>query len=353
MAAMLRTVLGDVEPSTMGATLPHEHVLVDLDQYWNPAGDPMADSDPSANPRVDNLWHWRECPCANRGNLHMNDERDAIAELKTLRDWGIGTLVEVTPIGSGRDVMGLRRVSKASGVHVVAGSSFYLASGYTAEVTQLSDSQLVDRLVRDITVGVDDTGIRAGIIGEVGLSWPLDPFEERSLAAAVRAHLLTGAAVTVHCPYYMRDVDVLQQIAQRIGDLGAEMSRVILGHCDSFVRDPRFLQVVGELGCCIELDLFGQTGYEDAVDFVYPSDEVRVEAILGMIDAGLADKLFLSHDVAFKTSMQTHGGHGYAYVHRVIIPWLKRMGASEDALDQILVRNAQRVLPIESAAVAD
>lgn len=346
---MLRTVGGDVDPSTMGATLPHEHVLIDIDSYWEPGEVPLPDSDdPTASPRIGDLWHWLEFPCANRGNLHMNNEADAIAELSTLEAYGIGTLVELTSIGIGRKPVGLARVSEATGVNIVAGSSYYLGAAQSDEVKSMTEDLMVEQIVNDITVGIDGTDIRAGVIGEVGLSWPIEPVEERVLAASVRAQQITGAAISIHNPYYVPGAETLREITQRIADLGADMSRVIMGHCDGFARDPKFLDIAPELGCYIEFDLFGQFGYEPDVDFTYPSDGVRIEAIIGLAKAGLADRVLLSQDVAFKTSMQTHGGHGYTYVPRTIVPWLKRRGMDDSAVHQIMVRNAQQVFPIAS-----
>ncbi|GAA3789856.1 phosphotriesterase family protein [Amycolatopsis tucumanensis] len=347
MPGTLRTVRGDIDPAEMGSTLPHEHVFGEVDMYWDPGDDPRASADPASSPTLENLWHWRENPCANRGNVHMGDEQDAIDELSILPDLGVGTLVNLSPIGMGRNAAGLRHVSEVTGVHIVAGSTYYVAASWPDERKSMTEEAMAEEIVGDITVGMDGTDVRAGIVGEVGLSWPIDPLEERALAASVRAHRQTGAALSIHNPYYVPGADTLLEIGRRIAGLGADMNRVIMGHCDGFSRDPRFVDVVAELGCYVELDLFGYpSGYEPEVDFVYPSDELRVETILGLIKTGLADRLLLSHDICFKTSRQKFGGNGYGYIHRVIVPWLKRKGADDDALDQILVRNAQTVLPL-------
>lgn len=351
MTAKLRTVLGDIESAEMGATLPHEHVFGDVEMYWYPGDDPRAEREPDSVPRLDNLWHWRENPCVNRGNLHMGDERDGIDEVGLLPSLGVGTLVNLSPIGMGRNAAGLRRVSEATGVHIVAGSAYYVAASWPEERRTMTEDQMVEEIVNEITVGMEGTDIRAGIVGEVGLSWPLDPLEERSLAASVRAHRLTGAALSIHNPYYVPGAGTMREIGKRLADLGADMSRVIMGHCDGFARDPQFVDVAVELGCYVELDLFGYpSGYEAEVDFVYPSDELRVDTILGLIKAGLAYRVLLSHDICFKTSRQKYGGNGYGYIHRVIVPWLRRKHAGEEALEQILVRNAQTVLPIADPA---
>lgn len=352
MSTKLRTVRGDIEPSEMGSALPHEHVLGSVDVFWEPSDDPLADPDPESGPTLANLWHWRENPTANRGNVHLATEEEAVDEIKILPDLGVGTLVCVSPFApepgdNVANATGLKRVSEATGVHIVSGTSYYVADFYPEEIQALTEDQMVEQIVQAVTVGIGGTDVRAGIIGEVGLSsWPPVPFEERSLAASVRAQRQTGAALTIHNPYFM-PLETLREVGQHLVDLGADMSRVIMGHCDGFARDPRFIDLVADEEYYIEVDMFGVSGgYIPAADFVLPSDEVRVEAILNMIEAGLGDRLLLSHDICLKTSRETYGGNGYGYIHRVIAPWLRRRGAGDDALDQILVRNGQKVLPM-------
>lgn len=348
MTLSLRTVLGDIDPATMGGTLPHEHLLIDQRSWWTPTDDPRHDRTTTGTPTLDTLWEWHESPLVNRGNLHLNDEDLAVREIECLPELGIGTIVDVSNIGLGRDVEGLRRISERSGVNVVAGSSFYLADSQTDEVKAMGEEEMVESIVRDVTKGIDGTDVKAGVIGEVGLSWPLEEMEKRALSASVRAMRLTGAAMTIHSPYFLRDVDVLKEICDLIAGWGADLSRVIMGHCDSFTRDPRFVEVAPELGCVIELDMFGMTGYDAESGWTYPSDEDRVNAIKGIVDAGFADRVLLSHDVGMKTALQAYGGHGYGYVPRVIVPWLKRIGIDDEAIEQIVVGNCQRILPLVS-----
>lgn len=349
MTAKLRTVLGDINPSEMGATLPHEHVQGICDMYWYPDDDPLADPDPAAGPRIDNLWHWKENICANKGNMHMTDEQVVADEMSILPDLGVRTVVNLTPIGMHRNVEGLQRISKAAKVNIVAGSTYYVAEAHPSDLKDMTEEQISQRIVDDITIGMDGTNIRAGIVGEVGLSWPIDPIEDRVLAASVDAHLRTGAALSIHNPYFAHGtggLEPLRKISQRISELGADMSRVIMGHTDGFARDPEFVDLAREYGYVVELDLFGYAGYEAEVDFTYPTDADRVEVILALAEAGMADRVVLSHDIAFKTTLKKWGGHGFGYIHRMIVPWLQRRGLDDKALTQILETNCQTVLPM-------
>jgi phosphotriesterase-related protein len=124
------------------------------------------------------------------------------------------------------------------------------------------------------------------------------------------------------------------------------MSRVILGHCDTYLNDPRFMDVVPTLSCNIQVDMFGNSGYEKGFDFTYPSDETRVEGLLELMQNGMLERLTVSQDCGLKTCLRSYGGHGYDYIPRAIVPWLIRRGAQQDWIDQVLIRNPQRLFPI-------
>ncbi len=350
MEKKLRTVLGDIDPQSMGGALPHEHILNDESMWWVSSEDKRSDNTRDGVPTMDMLWYWQENMTANLSNLILEDEKVAIDEISDLRDeYGIGTIIEVTNIGLGRDITGLKRISEASGIHIVAGAGFYTSDSVSDEIRSMSEDQLFDIIVKDIEVGVDGTDIRAGVIGEVGLSWPIQPFEERMLAASVRAMKHTGVAMTLHSPYYLRDVSVLREICDKLEIMGADMSRVVMGHCDSFTRDPAFIEVASRFECMIQFDMFGFVGFEpEPMGFSYPPAETLVETIAALVKAGLSDRILISHDNGLKTNMKIYGGRGYGYISRVILPWLRHVGVDEQAIEQILIKNSQRIFPIKT-----
>jgi phosphotriesterase-related protein len=193
----------------MGGTLTHEHLFIAGDGGYCDHGDELAETSPDGVPRLDTLWHWRENIDINRGNLRLDNEDVATKEVSALRDYGIGTLLDLTSVGLGGNIRAVERVSVATGLNIVAGTGYYTGGSQSPEVLCTSEDDMVNRIVRDIEEGIDGTGICAGVIGEVGVSWPLKAFEERSLAASVRAMKHTGAAMSIHLPFHLSDVGIL------------------------------------------------------------------------------------------------------------------------------------------------
>lgn len=347
----LRTVVGDVDVSGMGSTLTHEHLFISGDSHWEQTGsDP--DPSPTAEPAISDLWRWRENLDGNRSNLRLDDEAVAKHEVSLLRSFGYNTLLDLTTIGLGRRPDALRRVAEATGLNIVAGTGFYSGATLPDDVATWDEDRMVETMVRDIEVGIDGTDIKAGVIGEVGISWPIKPVEQRSLAASVEAMRRTGAAMSIHTPFHKNDVSILEEISDSLRSLGADMSRVVLGHCDTYTTNPRFFDVASDLGCVLQIDMFGNSGYESAMDFHYPSDEQRIAAVLRLIEMGLADRLMISQDCGLKTCLRSYGGHGYDYIPRVIAPRLRREVAQSNSLELVLEKNAQRIFPLATTPSA-
>ncbi|MCA9859570.1 MAG: phosphotriesterase, partial [Thermomicrobiales bacterium] len=167
VASDVMTVLGMIEPSALGVVLPHEHILV-------------------------NAVRWD-------AEIWIDDVELAIAEVSHFRALGGSTIVEVTSCGLGRDPIGLARVSRETGVNIVMGSGWYHEGCYSQEIWRKTANEIADEIVRDLTEGVPRTGVRAGIIGEVGCRGDfVTPAEERVLRAAARAHHETGRSIITH-----------------------------------------------------------------------------------------------------------------------------------------------------------
>lgn len=343
--AKLRTVLGDVEAAQMGRTLTHEHLFISGDGGWEQPG-PEYDASPEATPTLDTLWKWRENLDGNRANLRLDNEDVAVEEVSQLRDHGFNTVLDLTTVGLGPRPAALKRVAERTGLNIVAGTGYYTGGTLSDEVAALTEDEMVEVMVRDIEVGMDGTDVKAGVIGEVGLSWPIKAVEHRSLAASIEASRRTGVAVSIHTPFSKNDVTILETVSATLTSLGADMSRVILGHCDTYTTNERFFDVAADLGCVLQIDMFGNAGYESGLDFYYPSDEQRVDAVARLVEAGLADRLMVSQDCGLKTCLRSYGGHGYDYVPRAIAPRLERRIGDAGLVEQILSRNAQRIFPL-------
>ena len=169
---------------------------------------------------------------SNRDNLLLKDEETAIRELMLYKRAGGGTLVEASTIGLGRDPRGLRRIAKATGVNIVMGAGFYVDDVHPDGMDERSESDLADQIAGEILSGVDGTDIRAGIIGEIGCSWPLTANERKVLRAAAAAQRRTGSAVLIHPG---RNQDAPKEVLDVLAEARADLGRVIIGHLDRTV----------------------------------------------------------------------------------------------------------------------
>lgn len=341
--AILRTVLGDVDPASMGRVLPHEHLLLNAETWHAPGPHDRVVTWP---PRIEDLWSVRENPMGYPENLILDNEAEAIAELELLKGTGFKTVIEVTSVGLNRNPEGLARIASSTGLNIIAGSSHYVGASLPFAALDLNVRQLSERIIQDIEQGINGTGIRAGVIGEVGLSWPLEESETRALEASVLAQRATGAAITIHSPFSEGEAEVLQEIVDLLVGWDADLDKVIMGHCDGFTQDPRFFDIGPQLGCALEFDMFGHEGFEWGVNWRQPSDHSRVEAIRTLTASGMADRILISQDITNKSGRCRYGGHGYGYIPRVIVPWLRSVGLSELDLDKILVGNPRRIFPL-------
>ncbi len=137
--------------------------------------------------RIENLGWLKRNGVGSVDNLRLLDEEVAIDELGRFKRAGGGAVVDMGNNGLCRDPEGLARVSRATGVHVVMGAGYYVGGSHPPELADRPVDDLVEEMVRDITVGVDDTGIRAGILGEIGCSYPLMETEVKVLEAVAEA----------------------------------------------------------------------------------------------------------------------------------------------------------------------
>ena len=254
MVGKVQTVLGAVEPSSLGIALTHEHLLIDLSRLFEPPDEAGARATyyaPLTQETLSRIRHYHE---ANLENYRLLDVDAAIDELGLYAQRGGGAVVDATSIGIARDPVGLARISRATGVSVIMGAAFYVDDAHPDYARRASADELAERIDRDVAEGVDGSGIRSGVIGEVGCSFPLTPNERKVLTAAAQAQRSTGAPILIHPG---RGEDSPIEIIEALDQAGADLSRTIIGHLDRTVFERETLTAIGEAGCWFEWDLFG------------------------------------------------------------------------------------------------
>ncbi|HEY7735297.1 MAG TPA: amidohydrolase family protein [Candidatus Limnocylindrales bacterium] len=308
----VQTVLGPIDPATLGLTLPHEHTQIAL---WHIEG------------RHD---YWQL----------TRDESLILEELARFVAAGGSALVDLTLPGVGRDPDWLSAIARSSGLHLIMGCGWYRGAYYPAEalIDRRSVDDLADELVREIEHGVGASGVRPGIIGEIGTDKPwLSAQEERVHRAAARAARRTGLAITTHAVQSAVGQDQLRVFE----DEGADLSRVVIGHADSYPRLDHYLAVV-DRGASVEFDFLGM-----AFTPLERHGEPRVIELLGeLVARGHADRILLSQDVCHDSQLRAYGGHGYTYLAETFLPLLREAGIPDHVLEAITVGNPRRLLTI-------
>ena len=274
---LVQTVLGPVPPSELGPTTTHEHIYIDFSFMYRPAQDTPSPEMADAPITLENLGWIRRNYYSNRSNLHLMDLNTTIKEVTMYREVGGGAIVDATTTAIGRNPDALARISRESGVHIIMGAGFYVDAVHPEDMDERTVEDLAREISDDIMQGVGDSGIQAGIIGEVGCTWPLTPNERKSLAAAAVAQQETGAAILIHPG---RHPDAPLEILELLANSGADISRVIMGHLDRTVFEFDALQRIAASGCYLEWDLFGNEGsYYPLAELDMPSDAQRLDFI--------------------------------------------------------------------------
>ncbi|WP_271216015.1 phosphotriesterase family protein [Streptosporangium carneum] len=342
------TVTGGVAPSSLGATLPHEHLLSD----FAPPGD-TAESwarvgrvRPSGASRLQlyrapltmELLGEIGMGAPNRDDWLLGEEELAANEAAAFKLAGGGTLVDVTSVGLGRDPAGLRRIAETTGLNVVMGSGWY----HPAWVEGLADrdvESLTEEIVRDLVEGVD--GVRAGIIGELAALDPEEPAERAVLVAAARASAATGAAITLD---RSGDPAVQQRVLDLLAEEGADLTRVAVGHCDALSPRPDELEPLLERGVFVQFDQLGRLPSALSVS----DDQDVVAAVLELARRGHAERILLSQDVSTKSQLLAYGGGGYGFILQQFVPYMRMLGADDALIESVTVRNPRRLLTIQT-----
>ena len=281
-------------------------------------------------------------PYSSRDNLLVLDEQIAMKEARLYRASGGGTIVDATTIGIGRDPEGLARISRGSGINIVMGAGYYVGATHPMSLSGSSEDEIASDIVRDITTGVGNSGVKAGIIGEIGCSWPLTKNERKVLRGAAGAQRSTGAAISIHPGRYK---EAPLEILEILKDSGADLNRVIMGHIDRTIDSVDGLLHLVATGCVLEFDLFGtEVSFHPWTNFDMPNDTTRMDLIKAMIDNGWADKIVISHDICTKHRLVKYGGHGYGYILEYIVPRMIKRGFEEDDIYKLLHSNPTRLL---------
>lgn len=164
------TVTGEVSPSELGITLPHEHIFATFSDK------------PERYPTY--------------------PEKDlldtVIPYFKKLKKLGIGTIVDARSAYFGRHPEYLKRISEETEIHIITNTGYYGgAKGQyiPKHVAEETAQQVAQRWMREISRGIDETGIYPGIIKTAIEHRPMLDVDKKLIKAAAIAHKNTGLPI--------------------------------------------------------------------------------------------------------------------------------------------------------------
>lgn len=266
------------------------------------------------------------------GDLGTDSFDELAADLRLVYDHGVRNIVDLTNQTMGRDPEYVRRLGEETGISIFLSTGTYLEVYSGPYIEKRSVDELAHEAVRDLTEGIDDTGIKADVIGEIAWSKP-EPgvLEYKAWEAYCIAAKRTGALVSTHPS---RGKHMIPQIRYLL-DHGIPPERIVIGHIE-FFPDVETLMKILDSGVTIGLDMIGKIGKE--------RDEYRADLVKKVRDLGKLSQLTLSLDICRKEQLKVNGGYGYVHLFETFIPMLKKRGITDDDLELILKENPRRLL---------
>jgi len=321
----VQTVLGPVDSSKLGFTLSHEHI----------------------NASSAGIWQAWPALLGGRATFIAN----AVDQLKRAKDEGVNSIIDCTTIDLGRDIRLMEEISRKSGMQVIASTGHWLDPSNTMRARTIEE--LTDFFVREATVGIEGTDVKAGII-KVANGGMIDAFGEKLLRAASRASKATGLPMTTHSPGAQR---VGEKQAAIFEEEGVSPSKVCIGHTDNSPAD--YQAGLARRGYYLGMDQLPRGGpAPPGTPLQAPGAltwEQRYAQIKALVDAGFTNRLMLGNDHSLGMTLQTTASDplrvaqnpdGMLFVVRRAIPALRKIGISDQAIRTMTVEVPRRFLEV-------
>lgn len=329
---MISTVTGEINEKDVGITSVHEHIFIDMRKCVDP-------------PEVPSKVFYDKINCENRvevfkdpygilDNALLDEKEYAVEELEYFKAWGGQTIIDCTLDEIGRDPLAMKEISERTGVNIILGCGHYYQKAHPDYIKNATAEELADEMIKDLTVGIGDTGIKAGIIGEIGTSAVMSEDEKKVLKAAGIAGSKTKKAIHVHTDLYTENG---YEIIEILTNQGVEPSKICIDHIDVWIR-PDYIRGLLKKGVYVEFDNFGKEFYvSEERRFAY--DLERIIELKKLIDEGYKDRILVCNDICLKTMWKKYGGLGYAHILRDVRSMALENGIDDKVYNSLLTDN--------------
>jgi len=338
------TVCGEKKIEDLGVILPHEHLFIDISNQFTEPVTPFEKNLAYQKVSMNNLGYLRRDPYVVKDNLILSEYDIARDELMTFKDCGGQSIIDVTPIGIGREPKQLQKLMDETGVNIIAGCGFYTHDTHPADIEKKSVEDITELIMNDLLIGMDHTQVRSGVIGEIGTSQQIHPNEKKVLRAAGKAQSRSRVPIFIHIyPWSKNGIEVLDILESE----GANPSQVVICHSDVDMN-PNYMISVMKRGAFIEFDNFGKEFWipVEKRNFAggnFATDRDRVQVIRKLVDLGYQNRLLITNDICVKAMLHAYGGWGYDHILSNIVPMLIDVGVEEKIVWEIVIKNPQQL----------
>ena len=341
----IQTVTGAVSSESVHRICVHEHLILDM---THEAIEPLTAEARQLfwdEVRMEHLGRLRHNPYVVRTNLVLDSVDDAVEEVRPLMAAGCDLLLDLTSVGLGRDVEKLREISTRSGLKVVCGCGLFVHDSRVGPYEDWSVGKITAAMLREIREGVGETGIRPGVIGEIGTSEILYPIERRALLAAANASLETGLPVYIHTyPWSRAGLEAVDLLLAE----GVKPRSICICHLDVCFDEGTIFRAL-DRGVYVEFDNLSKEFYFPSDDGAFAggpfeTDVARARMLKRLVDLGYADRLLLANDLCLKASLHKYGGDGYDYVFNHFAMMMRMEGIAEEEVHRLLDENPRSFL---------
>lgn len=341
----IETVLGSIDSSELGLIAPHEHIFIDVSFEAQTPNNKEQIELFESKVGINNIDVLRRNPFLVRDNLTLDNLETAVYEVERFKKAGGKTIVDLTNIGIKRDLAKIREVSARTNVNIIAGCGLYTGLTIPEKYTKMNGDQLAKEMIDEIKNGEKQTGIKPGVIGEIGTSEVIEDIEEVSLRAAAYANLETKLPIYIHTySWSQASLEAIKILTKE----GVKPEQICICHLD-VAFDYDYLNKVFDSGVYAMFDNFGKEYYFPKVDAVFSggpfeTDIDRVRMIMRLIKEKRTDRLMLATDVCLKSLLHSYGGWSYDHVFTNIMMMMENEGISKEDIDTIINKNPTRFI---------
>jgi len=320
----INTVTGPIETAKLGKTLMHEHLLIAFPGWESDTG-------------FENM-------------NHRDMVKVCVDKVEELKSAGFTSLLDPCPNDLGRSVDLMGEVAARTGFNIICATGLYHhhlggMPYWSMKLAYDPDGEkiLTDLFIKEITEGVQGTGVKAGVIKLATAAPPFTDYEKTIFRAGAKAALATNTPITTHTDAILGDEQL-----EYLKSLGVPAHRIVIGHCCGSPDHDYHMRIVNG-GSYIGFDRFG-------LELVRP-DEGRVESLLKLLGKGATNQVIISHDSVWcwkgrmlpqsAIEQMDAGGMSMRFT-RVIAPMLKKAGISEAQIETMLTENPRRYFANET-----